>query len=170
LAGFRRFWKRTYANHNHMDIQNFLSDLKISVATSSFSNVVLDGLGDILSSESLANIILILKAVGLLATLVMIYLVIFVVIKTNLISEKLLPLKLVLNRPNKTKDSSLAAEMEKIKKKIGKKDSAEDRTAVLAASQLLERGLAKVGQKSTLFRENVEGVPYWSSVNPDQIF
>ena len=153
-----------------MNLQNFLSDLRITVATSSFIHILVERANEVLGSQTWVNVVFILRAAGLLVTLIMIYLVIFVVIKTNLIPQKLLPLKIVLNRPNKTKDSGFVSRMNEIKKRIERKNPDEDRLAVLAASQLLESGLAKLGQKKPLFRENIESIPYWSSVTPDKIF
>ena len=153
-----------------MDLQNLLADLKIQIATSSFAYEMINRVDKTLNSETMVNALFVLKAAGLLVTLVMIYLVIFIIIKTNLIGTKLLPLKIILNRPNQAKDATLAAEMARVKKRIEQKNPSEDRLAVLAACQLLERGLAKMGKKNALFRENVEAIPYWSLTTSDKIF
>jgi hypothetical protein len=101
-----------------MDLQNLLADLKIQIATSSFAYEMINRVDKTLNSETMVNALFVLKAAGLLVTLVMIYLVIFIIIKTNLIGTKLLPLKIILNRPNQAKDATLAAEMARVKKRI----------------------------------------------------
>jgi hypothetical protein len=153
-----------------MGLRDFLSDLRIPVATSSFSDVLVSKLENFFDSPSWVNLVYIFKAAGLLASLILLFGVILVVIKANIIGMKWLPVKTVLKRPNHVKDPHFASQILKIKKMVSQKNPEEDRLAILAASQLLERGLAKVGQKSLVFRENVENIPYWSTVSPDKIF
>ncbi len=138
--------------------------------TSSFGFYAQQQLAEFFQSEIWWNLMLLVKGLGALATLVLAGLVIFLIIKNNVVGIKLAPIKTMLHKPAvASKNSELLRRLQKIKQRLVKQDAEEDRLAVLEASQLLERGLALTGHKDASLRKNLEAVPAWVATSISDI-
>ena len=139
-------------------------------ATSSFVFYASQQIAHFFRSDIWLNLVLLIKGLGALFTLVLGFLVIYLIIKNNVVGTKIAPFKTALGKPAVVgRNSEIQKGLQRVKQRIAKKNTEEDRLAVLEASQLLEKALAVTGHKGPSLRKNLEAVPVWVSTSLSDI-
>ena len=139
-------------------------------ATSSFVFYAGQQSAQFFRSDVWLNLVLLVKGLGALSILILGFLVIYLIIKNNVVGVKIAPFKIALGKPAVARiNPEIQKGLQKVKQRIAKKNTEEDRVAVLEASQLLEKALALTGHKSPSLRKNLEAVPIWVSTSLSDI-
>lgn len=123
----------------------------------------------LISSQVFANVVSLIKAVSLLASVVLFMGIVYLILRMNLIGIKVAAVKQVVRPQSIAKNKQIARKFKAIRARLARQNPEEDRRAVIEASQLFEHALETLGHTGKPLEALLSDIPIWKSTNPGEI-
>ncbi len=123
----------------------------------------------LISSPVFANVVSLVKAVSLLASVVLFMGIVYLILRMNLIGIKVAAVRQVVHPQSIAKNKQIARKFKAIRARLARQNPEEDRRAAIEANQLFEHALDVLGHKGKPLEALLSDIPIWKSTNPGEI-
>lgn len=139
------------------------------IPTSSIQYYAWQNIQELFASQLAADLVLALKALSLLVSFALFIGIVYFVIRTNVLKEKVESVTSVVRPEQVRKNKKVLDMIRSARNRLNRVNNEEDRSAVVDALRALEEAFKALGQKGPSLREIVGSVQMWKSTSASEV-